>query len=1235
MDTLVRTIFGERMVATLQVLSPTAITVAYFFASLVHVLNAKKITVAKENDGEGRSLRAVCQALTALVVGTYVSESVLLACVLPSHAATSSNHNLVFTLFSSLVWLILFLRIMDSSSPDIRPVFSLSWVVALVFDVALLIPDILTPELSGAARTCRLVAQITRVMLLLTLVGVALGECLPRHAEKASDEEIAPLLARIESHLSTSGAHQMNGDVYGATTDDDTKKKGDAKDSSQPEADDQYEDSDDEDEVNAGRGKLKKHWWVYTKAFAIFLPHLWPRKSVRLQLHFPALGLCLLACRALNVLVPLQLGIVIDILRGPGGNVPWAAIGLFVLLGLLDSSAGISLVQSWLWLPINSYTTEELSAAAYDQVMNLSSDFHDSKKSGRMWRIVSRGESLTDLVQTICFEMVPMAADLAIAVSVFWWLFDAYMAFIVALASVLFLWSTAKTMPLRTKRQRDYIKAWEDEYAQMTESSLNWSNVCYFNRIGYEQNRYKEAVRNSQHKLIRYRGLSFFVSGLRVLTLQVGLLAATMLAAYQISKGDRKVGDFVVLITYWAQLSGPLSFFANGFSRIAISLVDAEKLLELLQTKPTVANHPGATDLVLKQGQVDFDRVCFSYDGKRQVAKNISFRAEPGQTIALVGETGGGKSTILKLLFRFYDATSGNVMIDGQDVRLVTLESLRANIGCVPQDPVLFNQTILQNLRYAKLDASEEEVQAACKAVALHDKIMSFTKGYSEKVGERGVKLSGGELQRMAIAQAILKDPKILLLDEATSSVDSETEALIQSSLRKLCAGRTTFVIAHRLSTIVHADLIMVINGGSVIERGTHDKLMRVGGHYSRLWTRQLRLQTGEEGPRSRSRSPEKKQALDSDVPDGEMESCHVFRKGTTHRKGRAEQGHVSSIQASDGEKAMEPTVDAKEGGPSPRRDETAWDKFDPIRRRVQNSKTPRCRAENALQERRSRSHSPTRPSLKPDAPEFVPAQILQNETPYLSVPACKTQTVDEPPWPRSHVSPCQTASDGCLPYATAAQKENISSSSDPSMSRPASATPVLAGEKITRLRFRVPDGQGRKETCNANTSVERPASEGRPQQDVSEPGQMRRKRHERKPRFGKQIFNSRRSISKSEPQGRNKMASDKEQEVDCMFGMSPAPRRCGQGEMLTRRRSSAPEEAVSSRKVVHQAKYCGPPGSSGSTADPEAGAGAVQACNMRSSQATSTASTDGGGEETSAGPTDSLAMESKPGSRS
>ena len=389
-----------------------------------------------------------------------------------------------------------------------------------------------------------------------------------------------------------------------------------------------------------------------------------------------------------------------------------------------------------------------------------------------------------------------MIVDLALAVSVLYYVFDAYMALIVAAVAVFFMWSSGKVVAKQREQRRDYVKKHTEEYKILTEATSNWRTVSYFNRVSHEEKRYHSAVGNHMISRNWYHFWYLVEGAAQSSSLTFGLIIACFMAVYHVAAGNKPVGSFVMLIGYWGQLSGPLQSIANGLSQIATQIVDVERFLELMRKKPTVTDRPDAKSMVLTKGDIEFSSVNHSYDGKRQVLRDISFRARPGETTALVGQTGGGKSTILKLLFRFYDATSGTIKIDGQDVTGVTISSLREQIGVVPQDPSLFNDTIMNNIRYARLDATDEEVIEACKAVALHDRFLSFTDGYETMVGEDGVKLSGGELQRVAIAQAIIRNPRIVLLDEATSSVDSETESQVQESLMKLSEGRTALVIA-------------------------------------------------------------------------------------------------------------------------------------------------------------------------------------------------------------------------------------------------------------------------------------------------------------------------------------------------------------------------------------------------------------------------------------------------------
>ncbi|KAI7187480.1 putative ABC transporter, partial [Hortaea werneckii] len=377
------------------------------------------------------------------------------------------------------------------------------------------------------------------------------------------------------------------------------------------------------------------------------------------------------------------------------------------------------------------------------------------------------------------------------------------------------------------------------------EAINNWQTVSHFNRGAYEVNRYRNTLDDFNKAEWRYY-VSFYLGGSgQSLVMLVGRLAAHALAAYRVAQGRAPIGHFVTLTAYWRTVEGPLASVSWSIRRVSAMLTDSERLLQLMLTKPSVTDAPNATQLVVKAGEVTFDHVDFSYDPRKPTLKDVSFTARPGQTIALVGETGGGKSTILKLLYRYYDINGGAIRIDGQDIRHVTLDSLRDSFGMVPQDPSLFNVTLMDNIKYARLDATDDEVKEACKAAAIHDKIESFPDSYASKVGERGVKLSGGELQRVAIARAILRQPQLVLLDEATSMIDAETESLIQKAFRRLTSGRTTFVVAHRLSTIQHADLILVVSDGKIVEHGTHEELFRKNGKYVALWSKQLSKDVG------------------------------------------------------------------------------------------------------------------------------------------------------------------------------------------------------------------------------------------------------------------------------------------------------------------------------------------------------------------------------------------------------
>lgn len=370
-----------------------------------------------------------------------------------------------------------------------------------------------------------------------------------------------------------------------------------------------------------------------------------------------------------------------------------------------------------------------------------------------------------------------------------------------------------------------------------------YETVKYFNAEKYEFNRYRNAI-------VEFQLQEYIVAvSLNILNtaqnscFMVGLLLTCFIAGYQVAIGQQNVGGFTSLLVYMSQLQAPLNFVGSFYRTIQQSLINAERMLELFKEQPTVTDSPEARPMGGCQGKIEFKDVGFSYDARKPALNGLSFECTPGTTTALVGESGGGKSTVFRILFRFYNPESGKVLIDGNDVQDVTIDSLRSFIGVVPQETLLFNETLMYNLKYARQSATDEEVYEACRTASIHDKIMAFPDKYESKVGERGLRLSGGEKQRVAIARTILKNPKIIMLDEATAALDTETEEHIQEALATLSTGRTTLVIAHRLSTITKADQIVVLSDGKVAERGTHDDLLAAGGRYSSMWRKQIRAQ--------------------------------------------------------------------------------------------------------------------------------------------------------------------------------------------------------------------------------------------------------------------------------------------------------------------------------------------------------------------------------------------------------
>ncbi|KAI5275238.1 hypothetical protein E4T47_01795 [Aureobasidium subglaciale] len=589
-------------------------------------------------------------------------------------------------------------------------------------------------------------------------------------------------------------------------------------------------------------------WMAYLKDFKLLAKLAWPSGDGSAKMCLIILFMVILADRALNLLVPRQLGIITDKLSSAHetGEIPIKEIGLWMLYVWLSSYAGLHAITQFCQLPIEQYAYRKIGTTAFGHIMNLSMEFHSNKHSGELMAAIGQGQHLYRLCDFVFLDVGPMIFDLVIALVYVTLLFDASITLIMILVGVGYTCVGTKTTSWAMQRRRRYNQAQRNESKVQNESIGNWQTVAYFNMADHECSQYSRAV--DEHNVARSRYYMVHYAGYAAqnLILLLGQLSAALLAAYRVSRGAAPVGNFITLVTYWHTIEAPLTSVSFSVRQLSQMLIDSERLLELLRTQPSVTERSGAEPLHFKQGRIEFDNVRFAYDVRKTSLDDVSFVAEAGKTIALVGETGGGKSTILKLLFRYYDVSSGSIKIDGQDIRNVTLNSLRAAFGVVPQDPSLFNASIMENVRYARLEASDEEVKEACRAAAVHDRIITFPDGYQSTVGERGVKLSGGELQRIAIARAMLRNPRIVLLDEATSMVDAETEAAIQKAFQRLTRDRTTFVVAHRLSTIQDADLILVVQNGQIVERGTHEQLYALHGKYTRLWSKQLSKQTAQ-----------------------------------------------------------------------------------------------------------------------------------------------------------------------------------------------------------------------------------------------------------------------------------------------------------------------------------------------------------------------------------------------------
>ena len=572
-------------------------------------------------------------------------------------------------------------------------------------------------------------------------------------------------------------------------------------------------------------------------------PFIWPAGNFDLRARVVLALLALVATKFVAILSPILQAWAVDDLAGSGvPEFALGAIGLTVAYGMARiATNGFQQIRDALFAKVAQRALRRLALETFEHIHRLSMRYHITRKTGGLSRIIERGvKGVEFLLRYLVFSTGPLVLELVlIGAAIFWKLQDwRYVGIILATIAV-YVWFTFAITEWRVKLRRKMNEQDTDANQKAIDSLLNFETVKYFGAAGREAARYDQAMAGYEAAALKTSySLAFLNFGQAVL-ITAGLVAVMLLAAIGVQAGELTVGDFVLVNAYMIQITMPLNFLGTVYREIRQALVDMRQMFGLLDEPPEVQDRRNALQLRIAKGRVQFEAVSFLYDSERPILEDVSIDIPAGQTIAIVGPSGSGKSTIGRLLFRFYDVTGGAVVIDGQDVRDVTQDSLHQAIGVVPQDTVLFNDTIYYNIAYGRAHATRDEVIKAARDAQIHDFIMSLPDTYDTRVGERGLKLSGGEKQRVGIARTLLKDPPILLLDEATSALDSETEHEIQEALERAGQGRTVITIAHRLSTVQNADRILVLEKGTVVEAGTHSELLSKNGRYLDLWTLQ------------------------------------------------------------------------------------------------------------------------------------------------------------------------------------------------------------------------------------------------------------------------------------------------------------------------------------------------------------------------------------------------------------